>query len=205
MVKWKKGFKRQEKKARCSCQEPKSLLTLILSTIAKSVHGDELMEFSFLKILQIHFVLFIFHFWHGRTNRPRRLLFTGGAFIHHDLFLCGYSQHLCAYVCARTFAMPNAYAINQNKSTLSPRVDCGLQTNIHIFYMRTLKAHEILGENISQTKSRRITVRNKLNQNKMRSLNIYDRFYLFMWFEIVWMCVIDMLNAHTDWISTATQ
>lgn len=41
----------------------------------------------------------------------------------------------------------------------------------------------------------RTTVRNKLNQNKMRSLNIYDGFYLFMWFQIVWMCVIDMLNA----------
>lgn len=140
MVKWKKGFKRKEKKAWawCSCQEPKSLLTLILSTIAKSVHGDELMEFSFLKILQIHFVLFIFHFWHGRTSRPRRLLFTGGAFILHDLFLCGYLQHLCACVCARTFAMPNAYAINQNKSTLSPRVDCGLpDKHSYILYADT--------------------------------------------------------------------
>lgn len=87
-----------------------------------------------------------------------------------------------------------------------PRVSIAVYpTNIHIYYKRTFKIHEIFGWKCFPNRSSQITVRNKLNQNGMRSLNIYDRFYLFMWFEIVWMCVIDMLNAHTDWISTATQ
>lgn len=41
-------------------------------------------------------------------------------------------------------AMPNAYVINQNKSTLYPRVDCGLP-NKHS------KSIKFLGENIFQT------------------------------------------------------
>lgn len=120
-------------------------------------------------------------------------LFSGG-FILVTFFIVGSGVGIC--MCAY------AYVINQNKSTLSLRVDCGLSnTFIHIHS----KPMKFGGENISQNCSSRITVRNKFNQNKMRSLNIYDGFYLFMWFRIVWMCVIDVLNAVFDWNSIASQ
>lgn len=107
--------------------------------------------------------------------------------------------------------MPNAYVINQNKSTLSPRVDCGLPSKHSYTYQNPWNfrwKYTIFHKLIES----QITVWNKLNQNKMRWLNIYDKFYLFMWFQIVWMCVIDMLNApflspspSSIWSSIATQ
>lgn len=186
--------KKAEQKANVNLlsQEPKILINcnLCASLWQYSVYANELVDFSFWKFCNfISFYLFS-TFDMGSPMHIDSSSIIGGGGYSCDLFRYAYVYVRVCVLCVMAVVaclmhMPSLIKVNQHY----PRV------SIAVYPTNIQNPWNFGWTYFPKCWSSQTAVRNKLNQNKMRSLNIYDRFYLFMWFQIVWMCVIDMLNA----------